>query len=96
MTARNLPQPINLVDALSYIKGSATRQAYASRFKHAFQMRDRTITDADVMKDADVRLAWRQRLGEPDAIEISAEFGLYRHAVLVEAESFDLTEPMEA
>ncbi len=96
MTPRNLPQPVNLIDALSYIKGCAARQACAQRFEVAFQVRNRTITKADLMKHADIRLAWHKRFGKPDAIEIIAEYGLYRHTVLVEAASFDLTEPAEA
>ena len=48
------------------------------------------------MKNADIRLAWRKRFGKPDAIEIIAEYGLYRQTVLIEAASFDLTEPAEA
>ena len=96
MTTRHLPEPENLIDALSYIKGCNARRAYGDRFKLAFQLRDRTITDTAVMEHADVRLAWRQRINQPDAIEISAELGLYRYTVLVEAISFDLTQPLEA
>jgi hypothetical protein len=72
------------------------REAYAARFKLAFQLRDRTITDADIMEHADVRLTWRQRAGEPDAIQIVVEFSRYRHTVSVEASSFDLPQPLEA
>jgi hypothetical protein len=96
MMLRHLPHPKNLIDALSYIKGSAKRQACAEWFKAAFKMHDRTITVIDLMTNADVHLAWRQRLGEPDAIEITVEYGLYRHAVLVEPTGFDLTEAAEA
>lgn len=96
MTERYLPQPENLIDAISYIKAGTLREAYAARFKLAFQLRDRTITDADVMEHADVRLTWRQRTGEPDAIQIVVEFSRYRHTVLVEASSFVLPQPLEA
>ena len=93
MTARYLPHVESLLDALSYIKGCDARRALAHHFKQVFQSRDRTISDADVMEHADVHLAWHQRINQPDAIEISAEFGLYRCAVLVEPVSFDLVQP---
>ena len=88
MTTRYLPNAENLLDALSYVKGCDARRALAHHFKQAFQSRDRTISDVDVMEHADVHLAWHQRINEPDAIEVSAELGLYRCSVLLEAISF--------
>ena len=93
MAERYLPHVETLLDALSYIKGCDARRALAHHFKQAFKSRDRTISDADVMAHADVQLAWHQRLNQPDAIEISAELGLYRCAILVERASFDLVQP---
>jgi hypothetical protein len=92
MTTRQLPRTETLIDALSYVKGSAARQALAEHFKQAFQRCNRSITAAEVMEHADVRLGWHQRLNLPDAIEIVAEHGLHRHAVLVEAARFDFTQ----
>ena len=94
MTTRCLPPAENLVDALSYVKGCDARRALAHHFKQAFRSRDRTISDADVMEHADVHFAWHQRINQPDAIEIIAELGLYRCAVLVEMVSFDLVQPV--
>jgi hypothetical protein len=96
MTTRYLPHAENLLDALSYIKGCDARRALAHHFKRAFQSRDRTISDADVMEQADVHLAWHQRINQPDAIEIVAELGLYRCAVLVETTGFALAQPVGA